>query len=84
MFVLANTNAVGVNPWAQFGLAGIVIGALFGLVILMYRSHRDERTDWQKEHQAEREEWRQDAKANAKEVKEVVSGLTSLIQERGK
>ena len=45
-------------PWAQFGLAGLVIAALFGVLAHFMRSHRDERTEMANLHRAERAEWR--------------------------
>lgn len=47
MFLLAQTEAL--SPWAQFGLAGLVIGALFLYVWQKDKSHTDERTEYRKD-----------------------------------
>ena len=35
--------------WSQFGLAGIVIGAMFWLVLFVLKSHKEERLEWRKD-----------------------------------
>lgn len=47
MFLLAQTEAL--SPWAQFGLAGIVIGALFLYVWQKDKHHAEERTEYRKD-----------------------------------
>ncbi|MEO1530279.1 MAG: hypothetical protein AAFX06_33220 [Planctomycetota bacterium] len=55
MFVLIGQTDV--SPWAQFGLAGLVIAALFGVLGLIVKwavghitsqatTHREERAEW--------------------------------------
>lgn len=34
------------TKWSEYGLAGLVIFALFGLVVFLLRQHKDERTEW--------------------------------------
>lgn len=35
-----------VDSWAQFGLAGLVIAALFMLICFLVKEHREERKEW--------------------------------------
>lgn len=62
----------GADTWAQFGLAGLVIFALFGFLYVMAKSliDRVNRSETQKQaflnqmlqqHQTERQEWRNDS-----------------------
>ncbi len=39
-------NILPTQGWADFGLAGLVIAALFGFLIFMLRSHTTERKEW--------------------------------------
>ena len=43
-----------VSPWAQFGLPGLVIGALFLALMQFRKDHRSEREAMSKSQQAER------------------------------
>lgn len=63
--MLAQTD---IAPWAEYGVAGLVIFAMFGVLIWLLRSHSSERKDLHKEcrderremmeaHRAERDEW---------------------------
>lgn len=50
--LLANQATGGnfdLNPWAQFGLGGVVIGALFAYIIYMSRQHASERRDYRED-----------------------------------
>jgi hypothetical protein len=39
-------NVLPIQGWADFGLAGLVIAALFAFLIFMLRSHTTERKEW--------------------------------------
>jgi type VI protein secretion system component VasK len=50
--------ATDLAPWAEYGLSGLVIAALFGLVIFLLKGHRAERLEWNndaKEREAARD-----------------------------
>lgn len=52
--LIANNQAQGVtdmalSPWTQFGLPGIVIGALFGVLIFFIRQHYNERKEYRED-----------------------------------
>lgn len=51
--IIANqqTQAVdlALSPWAQFGLPGIVIGALFGVLVFFIRQHYHERREYRED-----------------------------------
>lgn len=69
MNILAN-NAGGaadfaISPWAQFGLGGAVIGALFATLLFFIR-----------QHYAERKEWRDDIKDIAAKHDETAKQVT--------
>lgn len=51
MFIIGQTpnNAADFSSWAQFGLAGLVIATLFGLLLFLFKSHQSERTEWRNE-----------------------------------
>lgn len=48
MDVLAQAQGVGSSgfPWAEFGLAGAVIGALFLFIWKVLADHKEERKQW--------------------------------------
>lgn len=66
----ATSAASELSPWAQFGLAGIVIGALF-----FYILHKD------KSHSSEREGYRSDIKEIASRHDEVATKMTERFTE---
>lgn len=66
--------------WAEFGLAGVVIGALFVVLVLMFRSHRDERAEWRSDHKEMHKESQETNKGLAK----VVSELTEAVKDMGR
>jgi type VI protein secretion system component VasK len=41
--------ATDLAPWTEYGLAGLVIAALFGLVIFLLKGHKEERREWSKD-----------------------------------
>lgn len=45
------------SGWAQFGLGGVVIAALFAFVVYVVREHRNEREAWMTELGEQRKEW---------------------------
>ena len=79
------SQAADVNPWAQFGLAGLVIGALFFVLVLIVKwlvshidkqaeTHKQERADWTSSTDKKSEEFRQT-------TEKVVDQFTTTIKE---
>lgn len=56
---------LALSPWTQFGFPGIVVGALFGVLIFFIRQHYVERDKREEAAKAERAEWRSDIKGIA-------------------
>ena len=44
--LIAQAGNEAITPWAEHGLAGLVIFALFGLVFFVLRGHKVERREW--------------------------------------
>lgn len=72
----APTSITGMD-WAEFGLAGLVIGALFFVLVMLYRSHREERKEWRDE--ASQREERGTSAIDG--LGDVVSELSNAIRE---
>lgn len=79
MMILAETTS-----WQEFGLAGLVIGALFSLVVYMFKMHSTERTEWRKDHKAERDDWKQTSDKQHTNVVKVLEQLEQTIREQKK
>ena len=58
------------EKWGEFGLAGVVTGALFMLLWWSLRGHREER-----------KEWRDDATARQAKTDAVIEKLTDAIND---
>ncbi len=41
--------AESLSSWAEFGLVGLVIFALFGVLVFLFKSHSEERREWRTE-----------------------------------
>ena len=46
---MAGIEKLLVEPLTTFGLPGIVIALLFGLIVILLRQHREERKEWRTE-----------------------------------
>ena len=66
-----------VDPWSEFGLAGLVIAALFAYIWFMMKSHQAERSEWMS---AYKDQSRM-ADSRQAETNEVVRELTAVIRE---
>lgn len=64
------TTMPDVTPWAQFGLAGVVIGVLFWMLWALFRSNA-----------AERIEWKKDMREMHLESTKAIDGLTEVSRE---
>jgi len=65
------------GPWMEFGLPGLVIGALFFL--LWWTINTTSKT-----HKEERTEWRADANIRQEKTDVVIKELTDVIRDRVK
>ena len=61
------------GDWAQFGIAGLVIFALFASLWKMLGEHR-----------AERNEWRQSAEKREEKTERALTELTRVIRDRNR
>lgn len=66
-----------IDSWSQFGLAGMVIAALFGFVWFLVRTHQGERSEWM---QAYKDQSRM-ADDRQAETNDVIRELTAVIRE---
>ena len=69
------------TEWAQHGLAGLVIFALFGLIAYLLVGFRAERKDDSEMHRTERAEWHMRIDSNQARSDKVCSELTMAIKE---
>lgn len=85
--MIAETTSLG---WHEYGLAGVVIGALFAWIFYQDRGSRQERKDTADSHREERKELqavnkeiadRSDNRSEKLEV--VVTELTNAIRDKG-
>lgn len=83
------------KEWAEFGLAGLVIGALFvvcGYVVrwalnqtkILSDLHRDEREEMRTEAREERREWSAAQARRDERMDAALSELTGAIREAGR
>ena len=49
LFASQSQQMVDVSPWAQFGLGGVVIASLFGVLAFFIRQHYAERKEWRED-----------------------------------
>lgn len=70
--VINETIKVSENKnWAEFGLAGLVIAALFGVIFYILS-----------EHKSERKEWRTESKDMGEKTVSAITALTKAVNER--
>ncbi len=71
------------SEWKEFGLAGIVIGALFvilGVIVRWLVAHIDKQAT---EHRTERSEWRTSSEAQLARSDEMAREFTSTLRGLG-
>lgn len=84
--------AADVLPWGEFGLAGLVIGALFAFIVFVIRTgmtrldeihqaHRDERTEWRGEVTQRHKEWSDVTASRQAATDKVIDKLAETIRE---
>jgi hypothetical protein len=73
------SSILPIMDWAQFGLAGLVIAALFAVLVFMYRSHQSERSEWRKEAQEMHAEQTSAIKSLDKVTTELMIAVRELI-----
>lgn len=70
-----------VSHWAEFGLAGLVIAALFGALFVIVKwliAHIDKQAET---HRAERHEWQAQSGAVAERVEKATEEISQGIKE---
>ena len=79
-----------VLPWAQFGLAGLVIAALFSVLGFHMKQHREERKEMSNAHREERRDWNEEAskerelgRSREESLMKVMTSLEGAIREQG-
>lgn len=71
------TAALDPVSWAQFGLAGLVIMALFLYLIAKDKSHKDERSEWRSDVCKQN----RDLLECKKETNQILRELSSVMNE---
>ena len=77
--------------WSEFGLPGMVIGALFVSIVLMFRkgldlfrhsqnTHREDRKEWRQEHQSERKDWLQESAKREERGMVAIEKLATAVE----
>lgn len=72
-----NEAADPLSLWSQFGLAGIVIGAMFWLILTVLKSHKEERCEWRRDIH----EQNKDMIDCKRETNMVLRELSNIMQE---
>ena len=66
-------------PWAQFGLAGLVIAALFSVLGYHMKQHREERKEMANAHREERRDWNAEAAKEREMARTREENLTKVL-----
>jgi len=66
-----------VDTWSQFGLAGLVISALFAFIWFIVKTHQAERSEWMSAYKDQSKM----ADARQAETNDVIRELTGVIRE---
>ena len=69
--------------WEEFGIAGLVIGALFYTLFRLVQHQKDERTETRDLHREERKEWKEEANQREENLGTILSDLETTIQDLG-
>lgn len=92
MFLAINATIYpAISEWSQFGLAGLVIGALFVVLMIIVRwlvsyidkqstIHRDERKEWREENIAGRVEYQRSVERSVEALERSISELSQSIR----
>lgn len=70
-------EVVHTTDWSQFGMAGAVIGGMFGILVHMYNTHNTERKEWRSDVTGIAEKQQRSVDS----LKDIVSDLTMAIKE---
>lgn len=82
MSIIAQEAATGLTRWSEFGLAGLVIAALFGALGVIVRwliSHIDRQAE---RHHEERAEWKGSVETSVKEISDGIKELVTVVKTR--
>ena len=72
-------HVLPLQGWADFGLAGLVIAALFAFLIFMLRSHTTERKEWKDDFKDMHEQTNSTIKTFSESVTELTGSIKELI-----
>ncbi len=67
------------NVWAQFGLGGVVIAALFAFIVYVVKEHRLERETWINRAYDQHKEWVQAYTQQSTATNEILRDLSENI-----
>lgn len=70
---------MGDLPWQHFGLPGLVIAALFGLVVFIIRQNNGRFDALEKRHRAERDEWRRSDDQRSRNIEAAMNRIADAI-----
>lgn len=76
MSIVAQAVMFAPSDWAQFGLAGVVIAALFWLVV-SYGKRQDVQ---EAAHRDERREWRESEERRTEKLEAALNALTEALR----
>lgn len=68
--------------WAEYGLAGLVILALFLLVFWLVHANGKERAETRDAHSSERKEWHASSAQQAERLEKAFEKVSDAIQKR--
>ena len=71
------------EPWAQAGIAGLVLFGMFLLVVLVMWLGSRERQSIRDEHKEERKEWRHSAESNSDKLEAAINKLSDALSRGG-
>ena len=69
------------TDWSQFGLAGLVIGALFTVLFLFVKAAISRLEEMDSIHREERQEWRHTFERRDDKLESVLDRLTEAVKE---
>lgn len=75
-------GAISDLGWADYGLAGVMVGGLLVLVFWLIRQQREERKENGDAHRQERTEWREANERQTEKLDRTMQSLEQAIRDR--